>query len=197
MAANRLFAQEAPKIFVPPVARCDFRQGKSVRSSLCLSRLEGGGGHDYPIMYGPAVRCKRSWSSWRWAVLHQCIRPLVGARWAPGHHGNQRACDLISGQASTGHPGHQCSQAPGRPILHLFSSSRRPRRVFRVRQRGLRLALIDQAGRVAASASLAASKLRPWARTPHAMRASLLASAIASTLRCSRLLAASIQGLSP
>ena len=80
MAANRLFAQEAPKIFVPPVARCDFRQGKSVRSSLCLSRLEGGGGHDYPIMYGPAVRRKRSWSSWRWAVLHQCIRPLIGAR---------------------------------------------------------------------------------------------------------------------
>ena len=25
--------------------------------------------------------------------------------------------------------GHQCSQAPGRPILHLVSSSRRPRRV--------------------------------------------------------------------
>jgi len=147
-------------------------------------------------MYGPAVRCKRV--SWSWG-RRSCIN--VSGLWvgliAPGHHGNQRACDLISGQASTGHPGHQCSQAPGRPILHLFSSSRRPRRVFRVRQRGLRLALIDQAGRVAASASLAASKLRPWARTPHAMRASLLASAIASTLRCSRLLAASIQGLSP
>jgi hypothetical protein len=36
------------------------------------------------------------------AVLHQCIRPLIGARCAPGHHGYQRACDLISGQASTG-----------------------------------------------------------------------------------------------
>src|SRR5216684_196249 len=35
------------------------------------------------------------------AVLHQCIRPLIGAC-APGHHGYQRACDLISGQASTG-----------------------------------------------------------------------------------------------
>jgi hypothetical protein len=32
------------------------------------------------------------------AVLHQCIRPLVGA-FAPGHHGYQRTCDLISGQA--------------------------------------------------------------------------------------------------
>ena len=35
------------------------------------------------------------------AVLHQCIRPLIGAR-APGHHGYQRACDLISGPASNG-----------------------------------------------------------------------------------------------
>jgi hypothetical protein len=30
------------------------------------------------------------------AVLHQCIRPLIGAS-APGHHGYQRACDLITG----------------------------------------------------------------------------------------------------
>jgi hypothetical protein len=30
------------------------------------------------------------------AVLHQCIRPLIGAC-APGHHGYQRACDLITG----------------------------------------------------------------------------------------------------
>jgi hypothetical protein len=43
------------------------------------------------------------------------------------HHGYQRACDLINGQASTGHPGHQCSHALGRPSLHLVSSSRRPR----------------------------------------------------------------------
>ena len=35
-------------------------------------------------------------------VLHQCIRPLLGARCAPGHHGYQRACGLISGQASNG-----------------------------------------------------------------------------------------------
>jgi hypothetical protein len=49
------------------------------------------------------------------AVLHQCIRPLIGAFCAPGHHGYQRACDLISGKASTGHSGHQCSHAPGRP----------------------------------------------------------------------------------
>jgi hypothetical protein len=51
---------------------------------------------------------------------------------APDHHGYQRACELINGQASTGHSGHQCSHAPGRPILHLYLSSRRPRRVKRV-----------------------------------------------------------------
>src|SRR5260370_35982059 len=36
------------------------------------------------------------------AVLHQCIRPLIGACGAPGHHGYQRACVLINGQASIG-----------------------------------------------------------------------------------------------
>src|SRR5262245_17661375 len=36
------------------------------------------------------------------AVLHQCIRPLLGARCAPGHHGYQRACELVTGQASIG-----------------------------------------------------------------------------------------------
>ena len=39
------------------------------------------------------------------------------------------------------------------------------------------------------------SKLRPWWSTLQAMRASLLASAIACTLWCSRRAAASIQGL--
>jgi len=34
--------------------------------------------------------------------LHQCIRPLIGACGAPGHHGYQRACVLIRGQASIG-----------------------------------------------------------------------------------------------
>jgi hypothetical protein len=59
------------------------------------------------------------------------------------------------------------------------------------------LALSNQAGWVAASSIFLASKLRPRARTLQAMRASLLASAIASTLWCSRFLAASSQGLSP
>jgi len=56
--------------------------------------------------------------------------PVSNWSWfAPDHHGYQRACVLVSGQASTGHLGHQFSHAPGRPILHLFSSSRRPRQV--------------------------------------------------------------------
>ena len=55
----------------------------------------------------------------------------------------------------------------------------------------------DQAGRTLASSVLVSSKARPLASTAQAMRASLLASAIASTLWCNRLLAASIQDLSP
>ena len=47
-------------------------------------------------MYGPAVHRKRFSSIWRSRVLHQCIRPLIGAFCAPGHHGYQRACVLIS-----------------------------------------------------------------------------------------------------
>ena len=39
-------------------------------------------------------------------VLHRCIRPLIEAV-ASGHHGYQRAYDLISGKASTGHMRHQ------------------------------------------------------------------------------------------
>src|SRR5450432_4708647 len=50
---------------------------------------------------------------------------------------------------------------------------------------------------VLASPVLVSSKPRPLASTAQAMRASLLASAIASTLWCNRLLAASIQDLSP
>src|ERR1700687_1790510 len=65
----------------------------SVRRTVTTTRLT--------LLYGPAARCKRFSSSCRFAVLHQCIRPLIGA-FAPGHHGYQRACVLISGQASSG-----------------------------------------------------------------------------------------------
>jgi hypothetical protein len=68
-------------------------------------------------MYGPAVRCKRFVDPAD-TVLHQCIRPLVGARCAPGHHGYQRACDLISGQASTGPFGSPVFACAGKADLH-------------------------------------------------------------------------------
>jgi hypothetical protein len=54
-----------------------------------------------------------------------------------------------------------------------------------------------QASRTLASSIRVSSKARSLASTAQAMRASLLASAIASTLWCNRLLAASIQDLSP
>jgi hypothetical protein len=78
-------------------------------------------------MYGPAARCKRFSSSCRFAVLHQCIRPLIGA-FAPGHHGYQRACVLISGQASSGpfgSPVFACAgktEPPSRLILSQTSA---------------------------------------------------------------------------
>jgi len=105
------------------------QQFSRFRSEADIERFSGPADH---VAIDPNVWSGRASqevsSSWRLAVLHQCIRPLIGA-FAPGHHGYQRACDLVSGQASTGHSGHQCSHAPGRPILHLFSSSRRPRQV--------------------------------------------------------------------
>src|ERR1700693_101304 len=61
------------------------------------------------------------------AVLHQCIRPLIGACCAPGHHGYQRACDLISGKASSGpfgSPVFACAgktEPPSRLILSQTS----------------------------------------------------------------------------
>ena len=64
------------------------------------------------------------------AVLHQCIRPLIGASCAPGHHGYQRACDLISGQASNGpfgSPVFACAgktDPPSRLILSQTSAGK-------------------------------------------------------------------------
>ena len=88
---------------VPSLTQCMVRP--------CVARGFRRGGGSGPASMYPV-------SDWSWS--------------APDHHGYQRACDLVSGQASTGHLGHQCSHAPGRPILHLFSSSRRPRQVKRI-----------------------------------------------------------------
>ena len=128
-----------------------------------------------------------------------------------------RAISLAS-RPRPGHQGHQCSHAPGRPILHLVSSSRRPRRVTGVEVTSSVAPHLVQFLRSCLAAILSSrparvrdthadrgtivflaihSKLRSLLRTAQAMRASLLASAIANTLRCSRFLAASIHALSP
>jgi hypothetical protein len=60
------------------------------------------------------------------AVLHQCIRPLIGACRAPGHHGYQRACNLVSGQASTGpfgSPVFACAGKTEPPSLLILSQT--------------------------------------------------------------------------
>ena len=138
--------------------------------------------------------------------MHQCIRPLIGACGAPGHHGYQRACDLIKRQASTGpvgSPVFACAgktEPPSRLILSQTSAGKSYRFAYVIAGSSsfdVHLALDDQAAWAVALVFVLASKFRPRARTLQAMRASLLASAIASTLGCSRFLAASIQGLSP
>src|SRR5262249_53709925 len=64
----------------------------SKADSLCSKRVIP----SLTQMYGPAARCKRLWSTLADRVLRQCIRSPIGAC-APGHHGYQRACDLITG----------------------------------------------------------------------------------------------------
>jgi hypothetical protein len=75
------------------------------------------------------VRCKRFPRSGGCALASMYPVSDWSLSWLPTIMDSQRACELISGQASTGHVGHQCSHAPGRPIFHFVSSSRRPRRV--------------------------------------------------------------------
>ena len=89
-----------------------------------------------------------------------------------------------------------------RPQRAIWATSVHKRREDRTSISSQSLADLGMTGVAApvinyATRSLLASKSRPRANTLHAMRASLLASAIASTLWCSRFLAASSQGLSP
>src|SRR5258708_35463066 len=68
-------------------------------------------------------------SSWRSAVLHQCIRSLIGAVLLRTNMDISARAISLTDRPQLRHVGHQGSHAPGRPILHLFSFSRRPRRV--------------------------------------------------------------------
>lgn len=66
------------------------------------------------------------------AVLHQCIRPSIGACLLRAIMDISARAISLAVRPRLGHLGHQCSHAPGRPNLHLFSSSRRPRQVSRI-----------------------------------------------------------------
>ena len=141
-----------------------------------LAILKGMG--DGPPPDSPHVRFAVS------APLASMYPALIGARCAPGHHGYQRACDLISGQTSTGPSGSPVfacagkTEPPSRFILSQTSAES-----YRAMSRRLPYrALDDQTVWAVTRRIVLVSKLRPCARTLQAMRASLLASAIASTL---------------
>ena len=78
-------------------------------------------------MYGPAVRCKWIFLSWQYAVLHQCIRSQIGAVLLRTIMDISARAISLADRPRSGHSGHQCAHALGRPNLHLVSSSRRPR----------------------------------------------------------------------
>ena len=58
-------------------------------------------------------------------VSHQCIRPRIGAD-APGHHGNPRTPELITGHASKGYLGSSVLGCAGKTICPSTLFSRRP-----------------------------------------------------------------------
>jgi hypothetical protein len=100
-----------------------------MRESRSSGSVGGEGATSSPTrhpMYGPAVRRKRFHRSGGFVVLHQCIRPLIGAVCAPGHHGYQRACVLITGQASNGpfgSPGFAGAGKTGPPFRFILSQT--------------------------------------------------------------------------
>src|SRR5450759_3150842 len=125
----------------------------------------------------------------------------AGRRTQTSKGGNRGAREsLINGQASTGPCGSPVfasagkTEPPSRLILSQTSAGKSYRYGYVIADSSSQVPVFnDQTG--GAVAIDLASKSRPWARTDQAMRAS--SSAIASTLRCSRFLAASIQDLSP
>src|SRR5258708_20052669 len=65
-------------------------------------------------------------SSWRSAVLHQCIRSLIGAVLLRTNMDISARAISLTDSPQRGHVGHQCSHAPGTRILHLFPYSPSP-----------------------------------------------------------------------
>ena len=79
-------------------------------------------------MYGPAVRCKKIC---RVGGERSCINVsgFCLERWLLAIMDISARAISLSDRPRPGQLGHQCSQTPGRPNLHLVSSSRRPRQV--------------------------------------------------------------------
>jgi hypothetical protein len=110
-------------------------------------------------MYGPAVRCK---SLHRVVGLRSCINVsgLSLERFLQAIMDISARAISLCDRPRQGQLGHQCSQAPGRPILHLVSSSRRPRQVRRIDP-----ARSSRAPHVAQS--LVGMRIRPTGQRPH------------------------------
>src|SRR6202521_4263128 len=76
-------------------------------------------------MYGPAVRCKR-FVDLVVSGLASMYPVSSWSRFAPDHHGYQRACNLINGQASTGpcgSPVFACAGKTDPPSLLILSQT--------------------------------------------------------------------------
>src|SRR5215510_13734819 len=56
-----------------------------------------------------------------WSCLN--VRPLGGADMAPGHHGDKRACDLISRQTSIGLRGSPVLACAGKTVVPFLPFS--------------------------------------------------------------------------
>src|SRR6202790_3322065 len=112
-------------VFIAP----SVADGRSPMSSMVQMALQSGRSHkdaiDPDVWSGRALQV--DFAELAVSGLASMYPVSDWSCFAPDHHGYQRACDLVNGQASTGHLGHQCAHALGRPNLHLVSSSRRPR----------------------------------------------------------------------
>ena len=161
------------------------------------------------------MRCKlnlQNGSGWSCAsVSGPCVEQI-----APGHHGYPRAFGLILRSALEGQMGHQIMNATARPFSHSSNPTRRPRRGYLLLPSGAlglteaipseppslarpdgRATMAEKGGGhpfgeperahvIPAAVLRRGSYSRCCARTLHAMRASLLARAVASTLWCNR-----------
>ena len=80
------------------------------------------------LMYGPAVRRKRFPRSGGCGLASMYPVSDWSTLWLPTIMDISARAISLPDRPRLGQTGHQCSHAPGRPILHLVSSSRRPRR---------------------------------------------------------------------